>query len=250
MIAVFSRGMIRSIPRLSGLLGEAICFRPRRPSPALRAVAGWGAKPGTARARAFAARHGLPFLAVEDGFLRSVELGGRGAAPLSIVADDLGIYYDARHASRLEALIAAPLSAKQAARARDLVNRWRQGRLSKYNHAREWATPRTEPYVLVVDQTRGDASIRHGLADAASFQHMLRAALAEHPDKQILLKVHPDVVAGRKRGHFARLAARLPARVTLLAQDIHPPALIEHSAAVYVVSSQLGFEALLWGKPA
>jgi capsular polysaccharide export protein len=249
MIAVFSRGMMRSIPQLSTLLGAEICFRPRRPAPDLRAVAGWGAKPSTARARAFAEHHGLPFLAIEDGFLRSVEPGGRGAPPLSIVVDDLGIYYDAQRASRLEALIAAPLATGQAARTRDLVQRWRQGRLSKYNHAREQAAQLAEPFVLVVDQTWGDASIRHGLADEASFQRMLQAALAEHPDKQILLKVHPDVVAGRKRGHFAGSAGALPARVRLLAQDSHPAALIEHSAAVYVVTSQMGFEALLWGKP-
>lgn len=249
MIAVFSRGMIRSIPGLSRLLGEEICFRPRRPTAALHAVAGWGAKPTTARARAYAARHGLPYLAIEDGFLRSVELGAGGAPPLSVVVDDLGIYYDANRASRLEQLIAAPPNPEQTQRARDLIDRWRQGRLSKYNQARERAVPRTEPYVLVVDQTRGDASIRHGLADATSFRRMLAAALAEHPDKQILLKLHPDVVAGRKRGHFARPETRWPARVTLLAEDMHPAALIEHSAAVYVVTSQIGFEALLWGKP-
>jgi capsular polysaccharide export protein len=249
MIAVFSRGMVRSIPGLATLLGAEICFRPRGPSPSLRAVAGWGAKPGTAAARAFAARHGLPFFAVEDGLLRSVEPGGSGAAPLSIVVDDLGIYYDAGRASRLEALIAAPHTEEQATRAREIIHRWREGRVSKYNHAREPAALPAEPYVLVVDQTRGDASIRHGLADEASFARMLDAALAEHPDKPILLKLHPDVVAGRKRGHFARCAARLPARVTLLAEDVHPAGLLEHSAAVYVVTSQMGFEALLWGKP-
>lgn len=248
MIAVFSRGMVRSIPGLAALLGSAICYSPRSPSPALRAVAGWGAKSTIARARAFAGRHGLPFLAVEDGFLRSVEPGGCGAPPLSVVVDDLGIYYDASRASRLEALIAAPLTNEKSARAAALVARWRQGRLSKYNHAREWAAPLAEPYVLVVDQTRGDASIRHGLADETSFERMLAAALAEHPDKRILLKLHPDVVAGRKRGHFARAAA-LPPRVTLLTQDLHPATLIERCAAVYVVTSQIGFEALLWGKP-
>ncbi|MCK7513771.1 MAG: hypothetical protein MZV70_63670 [Desulfobacterales bacterium] len=110
--------------------------------------------------------------------------------------------------------------------------------------------PIAEPYVLVVDQTRGDASIRHGQADEASFARMLEAALAEHPDKQIVLKLHPDVVAGRKRGHFAALRNKLPARVTLLAEDAHSPVSSSAAAAVYVVQdSRLGFEALLWGKP-
>ena len=248
MIAVFSRGIVRSITGLAELLGEEIRFRPRDAA-GLRAVAGWGNKPSTARARAFATKHKLPFLAVEDGFLRSVEPGGAGAPPLSIVVDDLGIYYDATRVSRLEQLIASALSAEQTLRARNLIHRWREARLSKYNHAREVEALPDQPCVLVVDQTFGDASIRHGQADEASFARMLDAALNEHPDKQILLKLHPDVVAGRKRGHFSRLHHSLPPRVSLITHDAHPAALIERSAAVYVVSSQLGFEALLWGKP-
>ncbi|HBI69441.1 MAG TPA: beta-3-deoxy-D-manno-oct-2-ulosonic acid transferase, partial [Massilia sp.] len=68
----------------------------------VRAIAGWGRRPSTARARALAARHGLPFIALEDGFLRSVGLGVAGAQPLSLVVDDFGIYYDATTPSRLE----------------------------------------------------------------------------------------------------------------------------------------------------
>lgn len=50
------------------------------------AVVGWG------RAREMAAWKGLPWLLLEDGFLRSVE---REDAALSLVVEDLGIYYDA-----------------------------------------------------------------------------------------------------------------------------------------------------------
>ena len=31
---------------------------------------------------------------------------------------------------------------------------------------------------------------------------MLQAALDEHPDALVILKIHPEVVAGNKRGHF------------------------------------------------
>jgi capsular polysaccharide export protein len=129
------------------------------------------------------------------------------------------------------------------------VRQWRQARVSKYNHAREAVPPVEGPFVLVVDQTAGDASIRHGQADAGSFARMLEAALQEHPQLPVLLKVHPDVAAGRKQGHFRSLTPAQAARVTVMADAGHPCALLERCAAVYTVTSQLGFEALLWGKP-
>ena len=68
-------------------------------------VLGWGNKPNTKKARDYAIKHNLPYWALEDGFLRSVGLGIDGHPPLSLVVDDLGIYYDHSKPSRLEALI-------------------------------------------------------------------------------------------------------------------------------------------------
>jgi capsular polysaccharide export protein len=190
---------------------------------------------------------GLPVLRLEDGFLRSVGLGSEDP-PLSIAVDDLGIYYDAALPSRLESLIATPLTDAQRLRAQALVLGWKSARVSKYNHAREFAGRLPERYVLAADQTRGDASIRYGLADASCFDRMLKAALNENPDCTVLLKVHPEVLAGRKKGHFDLEAAARDPRVRVLGQDVHPAGLIEKAGALYVVSSQVGFEGLLWGK--
>jgi capsular polysaccharide export protein len=161
--------------------------------------------------------------------------------------DDLGIYYDAHAPSRLEALISRTLSPADGKRAIALRALWQAERVSKYNCARETLPPR-DPYVLVVDQTRGDLSIRFGMADGASFLRMLQAALDNHPDCLIVLKIHPDVAAGRKRGYLAESALTHP-RVRICADGGHPTALLERAEAVYVVSSQLGFEALLWCRP-
>ena len=249
MIAVFSRGIAR-IPHLESLLGAEVCVRPSGPG-RVTAVAGWGWKKSADRARAFAARHGLPYLALEDGFLRSFGLGVAGAAPLSIVVDDQGIYYDATRPSRLESWLngAADLAAllPEARRAMALI---REHRLSKYNHAPELPLPQPpskRPRVLVVDQTLGDMSISLGLADASSFSRMLAAARAENPGAEVYVKLHPDVVAGKKAGHLAEVAA--DADTVILRDDMNPIALLERMDRVYVVSSQLGFEALLLGKP-
>jgi capsular polysaccharide export protein len=103
--------------------------------------------------------------------------------------------------------------------------------------------------VLVVDQTFGDASIKYGLCGSESFKRMLDAAHAENPQAMILVKVHPDVFAGRKKGYLDHAAlANLP-RVQVLGEDVHPVNLIARAEAVYTVTSQVGFEGLLWGKP-
>lgn len=216
-------------------------------------VLGWGRKPSGLRARRRALASGLPCWLLEDGFLRSCGFGS-AESPLSIVVDDQGIYYDASTTSRLEQLIETPHTESQKARAQALMARWRAARVSKYNYARE--LPEVEPshpgsagpYVLVADQTLGDASIQYGLAHDSSFNRMLEAALAENPACTVVLKVHPEVMAGRKKGHFDLATLALNPRIRVLGQDVHPVSLIEHAHAVYVVTSQMGFEGLLWGK--
>ena len=247
LLGVPSRALAR-IPTLGSLLapanlvvGTAACRR----AP-LTALLAWGRKPSARRAEDISRERGLPVWRCEDGFLRSLGLGPDGP-PWSLVIDDLGIYYDALAPSRLEALISRSLSATETDRAAALRALWRAERVSKYNGARETLPP-SEPFVLVVDQTMGDLSIRHGMAEGASFQRMLQAALANHPDGLVLLKIHPDVAAGRKRGYLAEALLHHP-RLQICADGGHPTALLERAEAVYVVCSQLGFEALLWGRP-
>lgn len=247
-LAVLTPGVQR-VSTLPALLEGVELRLSRRPAvEGLDGVLAWGRKPSARVADAFAARHGLPVWRVEDGFLRSVGLG-HADPPLSVVLDDLGIYYDAGAPSRLEALVQAPHDDLQRARARALQTLWREGRLSKYNHAREASPPVRGPFVLVVDQTFGDASIAFGQAGPEHFARMLEAALDEHPGLPVVLKVHPDVIAGRKRGHFERLTPGQAARVTLLASNAHPCGVLESAEVVYTVTSQMGFEALLWGRP-
>jgi capsular polysaccharide export protein len=233
---------------LDHFLDRPIVYRPRQLPAETLAIVGWGLTGKGLEAAAFAERHGLPYLALEDGFLRSVALGNADP-PLSVVSDGRGVYYDARQASDMERLVSTAHSAAERNRAALVMSLWRSGRLSKYNHAREIPPPFNGPFVLVVDQTAGDSSIAYGLASAESFRRMLDAALDEHPGLPIVLKVHPDVIAGRKRAHFDRLSAGQSARVTLLASNAHAPALLEPAQAIYVVTSQMGFEALMWGKP-
>lgn len=57
---------------------------------------------------------------------------------------------------------------------------------------------------------------------------------------------HPDTRFGKKSGVLARLNLD---DVEIVADHCHPHALLKVVDAVYTVSSQLGFEGLLLGKP-
>ena len=206
----------------------------------------WGRRPSALWVERLARKWDLPVWHLEDGLLRSVAKG-KAHPPLGLMVDELGVHFDATAPSRMEELIAGPITSAEADRARALQSLWREQRLSKVNPPVEAEAPQ-EPYVLVVDQSAGDRSIALGLADASCFQRMLQAALVEHPDCTVVLKVHPDVISGRARGHFSAKDLADP-RVRLSADGGHPARLLERARAVYVVTSQMGFEALLWGRP-
>ena len=210
-----------------------------------QAIAGWGRKPSGRRAVALARLLRRSYVLLEDGFLRSV---ARGAPSLSLLVDDIGCYYDAAAPSRMELAIAAGTTRAEAAEARKLIAAWRAAGLSKYNHAPDYTGPLPDRYVLVADQCHGDLSVASGLADADSFTAMLAAALAEYPDHQVVVKVHPDVQTHRKASWFPRAVLDHP-RVRIIANGCHPVRLIAHAAAVYTVTSLIGFEALVHGRP-
>ncbi|WP_158266067.1 capsular polysaccharide biosynthesis protein [Achromobacter sp. MYb9] len=218
------------------------------PYPTDAAYIGWGLKKSGLRAHALSRRRKGHCWLLEDGFLRSLE--GSDSLSHSLIIDDLGIYYDASRPSRLEALAATPLDGEQQDRTLRLIKAWRDHRLSKYNGGPD-PQPIALPhaYVLVVDQTAGDAAIAAGGASAASFQKMLSDALSANPDCYVVVRVHPEVVSGRKQGHYDPALLRANPRILVVADGSHPALWIEHARAVYTVTSQLGFEALLWSKP-
>ncbi len=53
----------------------------------------------------FAEQHHIPLLRMEDGFIRPVGLGSKSVPPLSLVTDDMSIYFNAETPSRLEYIL-------------------------------------------------------------------------------------------------------------------------------------------------
>lgn len=250
MLGIYSSG-IWGIPHLDSLLpGGRVKLSSGQSVPSnVTAIAVWGLRPGTQKPAALAAAAGIPVIRLEDGFIRSQGLGVEGDPPFSLVVDRLGIYYDASVPSELEMLI-ADREGDQPCRkaARELMDAIVAGDLSKYNQAPPLApSAMVMPYVLVIDQTAGDVSVSKGNADAETFRQMLHSACEENPGAEIWVKVHPDVLSGKKHGYFPGLKSH--GRVRLITDNVSPQSLLRHASHVYVVTSQYGFEALLAGKP-
>ena len=205
----------------------------------------WGHSPYAARGEAIAARRNLPLIRIEDAFLRSLRPGRMGDPPMGLLIDPQGVHFDSSKPSTLEHILAHhPLDDSNLLnRARDAAARICTLDLSKYN-IHDPTLPVPPPgYVLVIDQTKGDASITHSGASAARFAEMLALAQSEHPTARIVIKTHPETQSGLRPGHFTIAEGR----VTLCDQPVSPRRLLEGAVAVYTVSSQLGFEAILAG---
>jgi capsular polysaccharide export protein len=210
-------------------------------------VAIWGRRPRGWRGQKVARWRGADVLNVEDGFLRSVLTGRNGEPPQSLVLDRKGVYFDCTGPSDLEDVLnGADLSSGDlAVRAEAGMARLAQTGLSKYNGFDPALSVDDAGYVLVIDQTRGDASIEYGGARAESFKAMLRAARRENPDARILVKTHPEVAAQRRRGHFSQ--ADLDDNMRMISAPIAPRRLLGAAKRVYCVTSLMGFEAIIAG---
>ena len=220
------------------------------PSRRLHGLAGWGLKAG---AWEEAERRGLPYLALEDGFLSTGGMGGRGDPALSLTADLVGMHYDASRPCELEQLIqdGGEPGPEERERVRALMALIRQAGLGKYNASPDVAEDdpvlASGPPVIVVDQIRGDRSIASGGCTPESFAQMLDAALAENPGARVVARVHP--IEGR-RGRHGHLRPLAEARgVEIFDRDVSWMSLARRAARVYVATSTAGLEALIAGVP-
>lgn len=223
-------------------------------------VIGWGEKENTEKARTYAHKSRLDYWRLEDGFIGYLSHPVIDDRRLSLVVDKSGIYYDAHGSSDLEKLLNRDdwITEDLLSRARRAIDRMVKWRISKYNHGAfelsEDLAAKLQafkgPKVLVVDQTFGDKSIACGMANDGMFKDMLNAALEENPTALVVVKVHPDVLVGKKQGHFdvRETASRDSDRIMFVAENCNPHALMNKVDHVYVVTSQLGFEGLLAGK--
>lgn len=250
-IGVLSKG-IQAIPNLQSFFKGKLVFNPSGKLDEIDYIAGWGMKPSAKSALEFSKKYNVSYLGLEDGFLRSLGLGVNGSPALSLCVDDVGIYYDATRPSRLENILnsngwESDALLNMAQKAIALI---KKNYLSKYNHApminSSIFRKNGRKRILIVDQTLGDMSITLGLANQALFKQMYRQAKEDNPSADIYVKTHPDVISGKKQGNLT--VKDVGEKTIFIYDDCNPLSLLEHVDMVYVVTSQMGFEALLLGK--
>ena len=182
---------------------------------------------------------------LEDGFIHSFGYK-KCTIPFSICLDKNGIYYDSKSNSDLFKHINKNLSKKEIVRSKKIIKLWKDYFISKYNFTNIIEPPK-DKYILLIDQTFGDLSIFYGAAKKDSFSEMFDFAYNNWPEHKILIKVHPDVINKKKLGCLEKTFYER-GNVIVISQLGQINKLIEFSSAVCTVTSQVGFEALMYGK--
>ncbi|WP_431312373.1 capsular polysaccharide export protein, LipB/KpsS family [Sphingomonas natans] len=190
---------------------------------------------------------GVPLVRIEDGFIRSVGLGADLLPPYSIVVDAGGLYYDPGPESDLEKLLLTsempPILLERAKRITTLIV---ERGISKYGSVPPAAAPpHTRRTVLVVGQVEDDLSVKKAGGDVAGNLDLLRRAREAEPGALILFKPHPDVDAGHRVGRVPDTEALAFADEIARAEPTQ--LLLARVDAVHVLTSLVGFEALLRG---
>ncbi|EOI2645800.1 capsular polysaccharide biosynthesis protein, partial [Campylobacter jejuni] len=208
---------------------------------------GWGRKKSGLKAMNFAKKYKTKFILLEDGFIRSLNLGVENSPSFSIIKDDIGIYYDATMPSKLENLLNAyefkDEEIKQAKKAIELIKKYK---ISKYNNNLDIPDDyfqKDEKRVLIITQTANDASLEFGLAKDFKTLDMIKDAIKENPKSKIYIKTHPDVLSGKKQSDLDLNS--LPKECILITENFNPIALLEFFDKVYTKTSGMGFEALM-----
>jgi capsular polysaccharide export protein len=251
-----SRWKRRNVARVLSLEGRDVTFHATAKTavPAAKAVDGrivvWATREPP-NLQTLAKQHGVEIARLEDGFLRSVGLGAALTPGLSYVLDQSGLHYDPSRPSDLEALIeAGDFSGAVLTRARSLIEKLIASRVTKYNlrgllpAKTRWSE--ATKHILVAGQVEDDASLRLGAGSIRRNADLLAAVRAEDPDAFLLWKAHPDVVAGLREGEIAPKFVRQFADFD--ASNFDTAGLLGVVDEVHVMTSALGFEALLLGR--
>ena len=203
----------------------------------------------------------IPYLTMEEGFLRSITMHGEDVdekyeVPRAFFLDDLTFHFNATMPSRLECLLNDTnliITEEQKQESRKLIEILVSNKLTKYNHQPIY-TPQigreNKKKVLVIEQALRDTSIYLAKGNDKIFNYMLKCAIKENPDADIIIKTHPEQVSGRRGGIASSYYAKVKqaGNIYPINLAINPYSLLEIVDDVYVCSSMMGFEAALMGK--
>ncbi len=217
----------------------------------IKKIYAWGCLESGAVKEVLANMQDINLVRVEDGFIRSKGLGSEHTPPLSLCFDTRGIYFDATCESDLEYLLNTydfDAHPELLARAKRCIQDIVEHDITKYNEkptkrAKDIYGEKTKRRILVVGQVEDDQSIKYGCDRPINNNDTVRLAYQENPDAQIIYKIHPDVLVGKREGlsnpqEVSDICLIVSERMSLSDALIG----VDH---VYTITSLLGFESLL-----
>jgi 2-polyprenyl-3-methyl-5-hydroxy-6-metoxy-1,4-benzoquinol methylase len=191
-----------------------------------------------------AMKNGMPWLSLESPFFEGY-----------LLLDSVGQHFF-QGRNRIDRdwpeVSSRPLTPEQSKHVGEFIDRWRDDRSSKYmQESRAEETERMSRFlkasegavVFVPMQVPVDANVHHGIAGFASLADYYRRIIEHLPAGwRAIFKVHPKDTIG------ATLVPENDGQV-LVVRDISIHDLIHAATAIAVFSSNVGLEALLYGKP-
>lgn len=212
-------------------------------------ICGWGRKKSGLNAIKLAKKHKANFLLLEDGFIRSLNLGVENSPSFSIIKDEIGIYYDATMPSKLENILNNyEFKEEELKKAKKAIEFIKKYKISKYNN--NLFVPSNffkdnEKRILIITQTANDESLKYGLASTFSTEQIIKDAIKENPNHKVYVKIHPDVLSGKKQSDFN--LNTVPKECVIITHNYNPIDLLQYFNKVYTKTSAMGFEALIMG---
>lgn len=212
---------------------------------------------------------GIEVWRIEDGFLRSADLGANHSTPYSLVVDKKGLYYNSRKESDIEYHLNNYCFDKKSrllVMAEEYLDRFIEDKLSKYNLPTSLyydTSINIKECVAILGQVKGDMSLKYGNPNKISLKKMIIVAKRENPNAEIIYRPHPEdyekmqkLYKGQlnrknffKRMFYRRILLWMATNNIIISNpDEHISNFIDRVDKVYTISSLSALEALWRGK--
>lgn len=188
---------------------------------------------------------------VEDGFVRSANLGASHATPYSLVIDSTGLYYNPEEPSDIENILNTYNLSAEELNSASVCMRWMKDfSVTKYNTPsasnKNNKNVKIRKKVAVLGQVDDDASIKMGNFNNWTPVELIRLAKKEHPDADIIYRPHPDIYFGYKKSKHKHKNVLDICEIS--SPEISFVEFISDIDHVYTITSLSGLEALIYGK--
>jgi capsular polysaccharide export protein len=251
MITIKSKG-IRKIPYIDLLLDDSI---DSKFSTKTTHYGVWGiGKETNKEAEKEAISKNIPLIRLEDGLIRSFS---SKEPTYSLYKSNDGIYYDYTNNSNVEMLLNSNWqpTVEDISQYNLVLEMIKKYNISKYNEHPNIPInyfSKSKKNMLLVDQTFNDHSVLFGNANEKSFLNMINYALKHSNEYNIYVKIHPEVLSGKKIGYLFNIINSLSLEeqkfIHIISGNYNVPSCFEYIDQVLVVTSQVGFDALLRNK--